>query len=168
MTGVGIGAAHQPQGGHVMGGHHPRVGGVELVAVALRLQEVLDLRDPLRHHQQRSRLFLGQKVAHGAVEAAGHPHRLFAAGEQRKGAPNLRQPVRVPVEQDLPGPLDVHVEEPLRFGLHQIDDAMNRSVQDLLLTLAMIFLPASRGIIERRADGGREPRSAEPTSSPTP
>ncbi len=120
---VGIGAADELDLGDVVGRDHPRVGGMELVAVPLALQRVADLVDAVGDHQHRAVLLLGQEVAQRAVEAARQAHPLAVAGEEGEGALDPQDVGGVLREQEGAGVVHGKIEDLLVVVGDEVEDA---------------------------------------------
>ena len=86
VDGVGVGAADELEFDDVVRGDHAGVAGMELGFEVFGAEPVVDGVDARGDDEDGAGGALGEEVAHGAVEGAGHADGLAGLGEEGEGA----------------------------------------------------------------------------------
>jgi hypothetical protein len=125
VNGVRIGTPDEAKRRHVVGRHHSRVRGVELIGPSVPCQLRRDLVNPLGDDEHGSVGGLGEEIPHRPVEAPRQYDALPVLGDEREGAVDREGAGRVGREETTPGVRFRSRPEALRFRRNEVDDAGN-------------------------------------------
>ena len=128
VDGVGVRAAHQSQGGDMVGRNHPGVAGVELILPPVLRQLIADRVHPVSHDQHRPGGCLGKEVPQGPIEAPGQPDHISLRGDQGVRSVDAEDLRGITIQDPLPGIRHAEVPDLVMGVRDQVDDARDRLI----------------------------------------
>ena len=156
---VGIGAADEGDVGDVMGGHHARVGRMELIGQPLLLEVAREWRRCGRRRPGPALPALGDEVAQRPADGAGHADVLAGRGDQGEIAVDAAHRGGIAGGDELPGLLGGHVEDRIAAG------SVRSTTRSMACAGDMIQTPCDRAS-RRVYHGGPDGSWTQPRRSP--